>query len=90
MFTKYGKPVKNGLNVVHYTLELNQNYVGLRYDTIFSGVPTKNIKFYQDDVKKKIDQFEGTLLIKYFPTKNCNSSNPRKTSESNRNTRYKT
>ena len=52
-------------------MELNQNYVGLRYDTIFSGVPTKNIKFYQDDVKKKIDPFEGTLLIKYFPTKSA-------------------
>lgn len=63
--------VKNGLNVVHYTLELNQNYVGLRYDTIFSGVPTANIKFYQDDVKKKIDSLEGTLLIKYFPTKSA-------------------
>jgi len=63
--------VKNGLNVVHYTLELNQNYVGLRYDTIFSGVPTANIKFYQDDVKKKIDALEGTLLIKYFPTKSA-------------------
>ena len=63
--------VKNGLNVVHYTLELNQNYVGLRYDTIFSGVPTANIKFYQDDVKKKIDQLKGTLLIKYFPTKSA-------------------
>ena len=63
--------VKQGLNVVHYTLELNQNYVGLRYDTIFSGVPTANIKFYQDDVKKKIDQLKGTLLIKYFPTKSA-------------------
>ena len=63
--------VKKGLNVVHYTLELNQNYVGLRYDTIFSGVPTANIKFYQDDVKKKIDALEGTLLIKYFPTKSA-------------------
>ena len=63
--------VKQGLNVVHYTLELNQNYVGLRYDTIFSGVPTANIKFYQDDVKKKIDALEGTLLIKYFPTKSA-------------------
>ena len=36
--------VKNGLNVVHYTLELNQNYVGLRYDTVFSGVTTSDIK----------------------------------------------
>ena len=63
--------VKAGLNVVHYTLELNENYVGLRYDTVFSGITTSNIKFYQDDVKKKIDQLTGTLLIKYFPTKSA-------------------
>ena len=63
--------VKNGLNVVHYTLELNQNYVGLRYDTVFSGVTTADIKYYQEDVKKKIDQLKGTLLIKYFPTKSA-------------------
>jgi replicative DNA helicase len=63
--------VKQGLNVVHYTLELNQNYVGLRYDTVFSGVTTSDIKFYQEDVKKKIDALKGTLLIKYFPTKSA-------------------
>ncbi len=63
--------VKQGLNVVHYTLELNQNYVGLRYDTVFSGITTSDIKFYQDDVKKKIDALKGTLLIKYFPTKSA-------------------
>jgi replicative DNA helicase len=63
--------VKAGLNVVHYTLELNQNYVGLRYDTVFSGITTSDIKFYQDDVKKKIDALKGTLLIKYFPTKSA-------------------
>ena len=45
--------IRQGLNVVHYTLELNQNYVGLRYDTIFSGSTTSNIKFYKDDVKKR-------------------------------------
>ena len=63
--------VRNGLNVVHYTLELNQNYVGLRYDTVFSGVTTSDIKFYQEDVKKKIEQLNGKLLIKYFPTKSA-------------------
>ena len=56
------------VNVVHYTLELNQNYVGLRYDTIFSGVPT-NLQYSKEDVKKKISKLKGTLLIKYFPTK---------------------
>ena len=63
--------VKNKLTVVHYTLELNQEYVGLRYDTIFSGTPTANIKFYKDEVKKKISQLKGHLLIKYFPTKSA-------------------
>jgi replicative DNA helicase len=63
--------VKEGLNVVHYTLELNQNYVGLRYDTVFSGVTTADIKYYQEDVKKKIEQLKGRLLIKYFPTKSA-------------------
>ena len=63
--------VREGLNVVHYTLELNENYVGLRYDTVFSGITTSDIQFYQDDVKKKIDELKGTLLIKYFPTKSA-------------------
>ena len=63
--------VREGLNVVHYTLELNQNYVGLRYDTVFSGITTASIKYYQDEIKKKIEQLKGTLLIKYFPTKSA-------------------
>ena len=61
--------LKDGKTVVHYTLELNENYVGLRYDSIFSGVTTANIKYYKDDVQAKISKLPGKLLIKYFPTK---------------------
>jgi hypothetical protein len=61
--------VKQGKTVVHYTLELNESYVGLRYDTVFSGVTTSNIKFYQDDVQKVIDGLTGKLIIKYYPTR---------------------
>ncbi len=61
--------LKQSKTVVHYTLELNENYVGLRYDSIFSGVTTANIKYYKDDVKSKISKLPGKLLIKYFPTK---------------------
>jgi len=61
--------VKQGKTVVHYTLELNEAYVGLRYDTVFSGVTTSNIKFYQDDVQKVIDTLTGKLIIKYYPTR---------------------
>ena len=35
--------ISQGLNVVHYTLELNEAYVGLRYDSIFSGVESQNL-----------------------------------------------
>ena len=61
--------LKTGKTVVHYTLELNENYVGLRYDSIFTGVTTANIKYYKEDVKSKIEKLPGKLLIKYFPTK---------------------
>jgi replicative DNA helicase len=61
--------VKQGLSVIHYTLELNQSYVGLRYDTVFSRIPTTNIKYYKEEVEKKIKKLKGNLIIKYFPTK---------------------
>ena len=61
--------VKRGKTVVHYTLELNQAYVGLRYDTIFTGIPTANLKYSMSDVEKVINKLTGDLLIKYFPTR---------------------
>jgi len=61
--------LRENKTVVHYTLELNENYVGLRYDSIFSGVTTANIKYHKEEVKKKIEKLPGRLLIKYFPTK---------------------
>ena len=63
--------LKQGKTIIHYTLELNQNYVGVRYDTVISGVPTSNIKFYKEEVKKKIDCIKGKLLIKYYPTRSA-------------------
>ena len=61
--------LREAKTVVHYTLELNENYVGLRYDSIFTGVTTANIKYYKEDVESKISKLPGKLLIKYFPTK---------------------
>ena len=61
--------MKKGLTVIHYTLELNAAYVGLRYDCIVSGQPTGNLQYYQDDVQRAIDKLEGNLIIKYYPTR---------------------
>ena len=46
--------ISQGLNVVHYTLELNEAYVGLRYDSIFSGVESQNLKYHKEEVMEKL------------------------------------
>ena len=61
--------VKRGKNVLHYTLELTQNYVGQRYDTIFTGIPSANLKESKDQIKEQIDRLNGGLMIKYYPPK---------------------
>lgn len=61
--------VKAGLNVVHYTLELNEHYVGMRYDSVLSGIAAQDLKYHQDKIKKVMDNLDGSLTIKYYPTK---------------------
>ena len=61
--------MKRGTNVVHYTLELNESYVGLRYDSVLTGLANQNLKYHIDDVKSAVEKVEGELVVKYFPTK---------------------
>ena len=43
--------VKQGLSVVHYTMELSEHYVGARYDTVFSHIPSADLKERRDEVR---------------------------------------
>ena len=61
--------VKNGLNVVHYTLELSAPYVGLRFDSVFTGIAAQNLKYHIDEIKENVNNLEGNLVVKYYPTK---------------------
>jgi len=61
--------MRQGKNVLHFTLELNENYVGLRYDSCFTGIDFQNIRNNIDIVKQKIEAVPGKLKIKYFPIK---------------------
>lgn len=63
--------VKKGMTVIHYTLELNAAYVGLRYDSVVTGIANQNLKHYQDQVKSELGKLAGKLVIKYYPTKTC-------------------
>jgi replicative DNA helicase len=61
--------VRRGLSVVHYSMELSEHYVGARYDTVFTQIPSTDLKDKKDQVKSKIESLQGKLLIKYFPPK---------------------
>jgi len=61
--------MKGGKHIVHYSLELNEAYVGLRYDSIFTGIANQNLKYHKEDVQGEMDKLKGDLVIKYFPTK---------------------
>jgi len=66
--------VKNGLNVVHYTLELNEGYVGQRYDAVLTGIANQNLKYNIDEVENTVSKLKGNLVIKYYPTKTASCS----------------
>ena len=61
--------IKQGKTVVHYTLELNEAYVGLRYDSVITGIANQNLKHYQEDIKETLSKIKGELIIKHYPTK---------------------
>ena len=60
---------RKGLNVVYYTLELSETYVGARFDSHYSGIPSQDLKYHQEEVIEAIKSVKGKLVIKYYPTK---------------------
>ena len=65
--------VRAGKTVVHYTLELSQHYVGLRYDTVFTHIPSTELKERKEDVFSKLKRLPGKLKVKYYPPKGASS-----------------
>lgn len=57
-----------GYNVLHYTLELSEEYVGLRYDANFTGISVSNIKKHKAEVETLVAQIPGKVIIKEYPT----------------------
>ena len=60
---------KRGLNVIYYTLELSETYVGARFDSHYTGIPSQDLKFHQEEVVEALKGIKGNLIIKYYPTK---------------------
>jgi replicative DNA helicase len=63
-----GHAVKMGYNVLHYTLELGEAYVGRRYDAFFSNIPVDRVLKNREKIEAILPELPGELIIKEFPT----------------------
>lgn len=65
-----------GLNVIYFTFELDEGLVGMRVDSMLTGISSKEVFKQLDDVEMKVKMIgkkSGGIQIKYMPSgKNCN------------------
>lgn len=58
-----------GKNVVHYTLELTETAVGIRYDSNLMNIASNEIQDSKQEVIERYKEMElGKLIIKEYPT----------------------
>ena len=60
-----------GLNVIYLTFELSEELVGMRIDSMTTGIPSREIFKSLDDVEMKVKMIgkkSGSLQIKYMPS----------------------
>ena len=63
--------LKAGRNVVHYTLELQDTVIASRYDSCITGVSLFDLHGFKDEIYEKIQDVEGKLIVKSYPTKSA-------------------
>jgi len=73
--------LRAGKNVVHYTLELSEKVIGLRYDSCLSSVPLNDLHDMKDMVEESCLDVPGELFIKEYPTKTASPKNIAKSLE---------
>ncbi len=62
-----GIAVRMGYTVLHYTLELGEEYVGKRYDAFFTKIDVRELDSNKEKVEEIVPQLPGKLIIKEYP-----------------------
>ena len=61
--------LRRGKNVVHYTFELTETAVGIRYDSNLCNIPSSNVVENKETILKTYGENDfGNLIIKQYPT----------------------
>ncbi len=63
--------VKDGKTVIHYTLELQDTVIASRYDSCITGVTLTDHMSFKEHIYEKVQDIEGNLIVKEYPTKSA-------------------
>jgi replicative DNA helicase len=66
--------VKEGKTVIHYTLELQDTVIANRYDSCITGYPLSDLMNFKDEIYEEIQDIDGSLIVKEYPTKSASVS----------------
>lgn len=61
--------LKQGKKVVYYTLELSEEEVGLRFDSLLSGVRLDDLLLNKKQILESIQKYKDLLIIKQYPSR---------------------
>ena len=56
---------------VHYTLELQDTVIASRYDSCLTKVPLGNLMSFKEKIYEEVQDIEGRLIVKEYPTKSA-------------------
>lgn len=60
-----------GYKVIHYTLELGEDYVGKRYDAYLNQIPMGELEDNLDIIRNKMSELQNNLIIREYAAKNA-------------------
>ena len=63
--------VQQGHNVIYYTLELGEDYVGKRFDCYFTGYSIDEVNNHRDKVEEIVSKLPGKLIVKEYAPKSA-------------------
>ncbi len=63
--------LKEGKNVVHYTLELADTVVASRYDSCITGYHLNELSVFKEQIYDKLRDLPGKLIVKEYPTRSA-------------------
>lgn len=65
--------LREGKTVVHYTLELQDTVVASRYDSCLTKIPLGSLSSFKEKIYEEVQDIEGRLIVKEYPTKSAST-----------------